>query len=78
MATDEQKAASKKVMDAVVALNTALLVAGGERIHIELKDIRSRDMIVRNIRSSLSRLEKRCCHDDGRSDGQLLPLQQQT
>jgi hypothetical protein len=46
MATPEQKAASRKIMDAVTALNQALLDAGGERLHIELKDVRERGMIV--------------------------------
>jgi hypothetical protein len=36
MATREQKAASKVVMDAVRALNDALIGAGREGLHVEL------------------------------------------
>jgi hypothetical protein len=46
MATPEQKAASKKIMEVVTALNTVLLDAGGTGLHIELKDVRQRGMIV--------------------------------
>lgn len=46
MATPEQKAASGKVMEAVTALNQALMDAGGAGLHIELKDVRRSRMIV--------------------------------
>lgn len=46
MATPEQKKASGAVMEAVMALNRALQIAGGERLHIELKDVRTPDTIV--------------------------------
>jgi hypothetical protein len=46
MATQEQKDASAKVMQAVTALNTALLNAGMSRLHVELRDVRREDMIV--------------------------------
>lgn len=46
MATAEQKAASRKIMDAVTALNNAMLDAGGAGLHIDLKDVRQRGMIV--------------------------------
>jgi hypothetical protein len=50
MATTEQKNASRAVMDAVTALNAALLHAGCERLHIELQDARKRDMIFPQYR----------------------------
>lgn len=39
MATPEQKAASRAVMDAVTALNRALRDAGSEGLHVELQNI---------------------------------------
>ena len=46
MATQEQKDASRRVMQAVTALNTALRNAGSVRLHVELKDVRPEDTIV--------------------------------
>ena len=39
MATLEQKAASKQVMDAVSALNRALRDAGSQGLHVELQNV---------------------------------------
>lgn len=39
MATPEQKAASRKVMDAVTALNSALGAAGAEGLHVKLETV---------------------------------------
>lgn len=46
MATNLQKLASGKVMNAVTALNRALADAGSQGLHIELRDVRDRDTIV--------------------------------
>lgn len=46
MATSDQKKASRKVMDAVTALNRALSEAGSTRLHIGLVDVRHEGSIV--------------------------------
>jgi hypothetical protein len=46
MATQEQKDASRRVMQAVTALNTAMRNAGSLRLHVELRDVRPHDTIV--------------------------------
>ena len=53
MATQEQKDASRRVMQAVTALNTALRNAGRVRLHIELKDVRPEDTVVPQYRVSV-------------------------
>ena len=46
MATRQQKSASRKVMDAVIHLNSALQHAGGLGLFVELKDVRIEDSRV--------------------------------
>jgi hypothetical protein len=57
MATDEQKAASKKVMDAVIALNKALDTAGAECLFVELQAFN--EIGGRNCRYTVAKIETR-------------------